>query len=232
MRASRNHTIAAFRRAIKEARYFVFTMGLTESWVNKPHRYEYPMCPGTAAGTFDPELHEFKNQTFEFVRHNLVEALGKIRKVNKKVRVILTVSPVPLTATNSGRHVLIATMESKSILRAVAGQLRAGNPWIDYFPSYEIISSPVFGGRFFEPNMRSVSKFGVDFVMDNFFGDMGAKYGAASGPEAAAGIAITPPRWLQSLGLFKKRPGPAPSEAEDGSVVCEEQLLEAFGKQP
>jgi len=229
MRASRDFAIAAFRRAITEAKYFVFTMGLTESWFNKSNGYEYPMCPGTAAGTFDPQEHEFKNQTFEGVRHNLIDALAKIRKVNTRVRVILTVSPVPLTATNSQRHVLIATMESKSILRAVAGQLRNGNPWIDYFPSYEIISSPVFGGRFFEPNLRSVSKFGVDFVMDSFFGDIDAKFGV----KKELAVKISAPGWLRSLGLFRKRPAPAPPVATDGQdIVCEEQLLEAFGKQP
>src|SRR5476649_355625 len=108
MRASRNCAIAAFTRAITGARHFVFTLGLTESWFNKSKGYEYPMCPGTAAGTFDPAEHEFKNQPFEFVRANLFEALAKIRSVNKRVRIILTVSPVPLTATNSQRHVLLA----------------------------------------------------------------------------------------------------------------------------
>jgi hypothetical protein len=134
--------------------------------------------------------------------------------------VILTVSPVPLTATNSGRHVLAATMESKSILRAVAGQLRSGNPWVDYFPSYEIISSPVFGGKFFEANLRSVSKAGVDFVMNSFFAELESKFGAAARQ-----------RSFNPLNLLRPRSGPtADKTAED--VVCEEQLLEAFGKQP
>jgi hypothetical protein len=222
MRASREYTIAAFGRAITEARYFVFTMGLTESWFNKSMGYEYPMCPGTAAGTFDSAEHQFKNQQFEFIRNSLLDAFTKMRAVNKQLQVILTVSPVPLTATNSRRHVLTATMESKSILRAVAGQVRSGQSWIDYFPSYEIISSPVFGGRFFEPNLRSVSKAGVDFVMDSFFADLEAKFGAAE----------TPVQRLSPLNLLRRRPARVPTERMGGDVVCEEQLLEAFGKQP
>ena len=226
MRASRQGTIAAFRRAITETKYFVFTLGLTESWFNKSKGYEYPMCPGTAAGTFDPVEHEFRNQQFEAIRVSLYDALAKIRSVNKTVRVILTVSPVPLTATNSGRHVLTATMESKSILRAVAGQVRSGNGWVDYFPSYEIISSPVFGGKFFEANLRSVAREGVDFVMNSFFADLDSKFGAAPAEAQAERQSFNP------LSFLRKRPAtvrPAGKTAED--VVCEEQLLEAFGKQ-
>jgi hypothetical protein len=222
MRASRQYTIAAFRRAITEARYFVFTLGLTESWFNTTEGYEYPMCPGTVAGTFDPQLHQFRNQPFEFVRSNLYDALTKIRSVNKDVRVILTVSPVPLTATNSGRHVLTATTESKSILRAVAGQLRSGHVWVDYFPSYEIISSPVFGGKFFEANLRSVTKAGVDFVMNSFFADLESKAAARARQ-----------RSFNPLNLLRPGSGAAKPAAETAAdVVCEEQLLEAFGKQP
>jgi len=199
---------------------------LTESWFNKSKGYEYPMCPGTAAGTFDPIEHEFRNQQFETIRVSLYDALAKIRAVNKTVRVILTVSPVPLTATNSGRHVLTATMESKSILRAVAGQVRSGNGWVDYFPSYEIISSPVFGGKFFEANLRSVAREGVDFVMNSFFADLDSKFGAAPAEAQAERQSFNP------LSFLRKRPAavrPASKTAEE--VVCEEQLLEAFGKQ-
>ena len=87
----------------------------------------------------------------------------------------------------------------------------------------------MFGGRFFEPNLRSVSKFGVDFVMDSFFGDIDAKFGV----KKELAVKISAPGWLRSLGLFRKRPAPAPPVATDGQdIVCEEQLLEAFGKQP
>lgn len=228
MLASREYAIASFRKAIGATRYFVFTLGLTESWFNTEKDYEYPMCPGTVAGTFDPKRHVFRNQNFEFVRSNLFEALRKMRNFNNRLKVILTVSPVPLTATNSGQHVLTATMESKSVLRSVAGQMRAGNWWIDYFPSYEIISSPVFGGQFFEANMRSVSKTGVDFVMDSFFADLEAKYGP---PKAASVMETVKSQLLSPLGLLKRHGRelpPARNPAED--VVCEEQLLEAFGK--
>lgn len=47
---SRRETIKAFRKSLESAQVFVFTLGLTESWFNASEGYEYPLCPGTAAG--------------------------------------------------------------------------------------------------------------------------------------------------------------------------------------
>ena len=79
------------------------------------------------------------------------QAMALMRSANRGLRFLLTVSPVPLTATNSGNHVLVATVDSKSRLRAVAGQLARTVSRVDYFPSYEIISAPPFRGSFFRP---------------------------------------------------------------------------------
>ncbi|WP_221793517.1 GSCFA domain-containing protein [Oceanobacter mangrovi] len=209
---SRNQTISSFKEGILTADYFVFTLGLTESWFNKKTGVEYPMCPGTAAGVFDSENHIFKNQDYPFILNNLRESMQLMREVNKKLKFILTVSPVPLTATNTGNHVLLATMESKSILRAVAGQLARSRSFIDYFPSYELINAPSFKGVFFEPNQRGVTSFGVDFVMDTFFKSLASKF------EKNESI---PPRQRKVLKNKKQA---------DQDVVCEEELLNAFGK--
>ena len=207
MRQSRETAIDAFRNCIERCRYFVFTLGLTESWHNSEHGYEYPMCPGTVAGEFDEQVHKFENQDFARVLTSLNEAVAAMRSLNNKLRVILTVSPVPLTATYSGRHVLVATMHSKSILRAVAGQVSTNSPFIDYFPSYEIINSPAFRGAFFEPNLRNVHPSGVSFVMDQFFNALAGKTGKATPSKST----------------------PAKRAGNRSAEVCEEALLEAFG---
>lgn len=218
MRQSRQATIEAFRRAIERSSTFVFTLGLTESWVNAAHGYEYPMCPGTAAGEFDAARHKFVNQPFHQIRDNLTASINMMRGVNKQLRFLLTVSPVPLTATYSGKHVLVATMHSKSVLRAVVGFMEGMSMAIDYFPSYEIINSPVFRGSFFEPNQRNVAQFGVDFVMDQFFRSLQRKFGAKAAPPAPAAAAPAP-----------AASAPARPARRSADVVCEEELLEAFG---
>jgi hypothetical protein len=55
-------------------------------------------------------------------------------------RVIVTVSPVPLTATFTGDDVIVANAFSKAVLRVCAQRL-ADFPWVDYLPSYETVVS-------------------------------------------------------------------------------------------
>jgi len=214
MEDSRVQTMLSFKESIVEANYFVFTLGLTESWVNV-NGYEYPMCPGTVAGTFDAEKHKFSNQQFAIILNKLSETIKSMSEINPQLKYVLTVSPVPLTATKSTRHVVVATMASKSILRAVADQLATNRSNVDYFPSYEIINSPVFRGIFFESNQRSVCSSGVDFVMNNFFECMMNKYGGA---EVSKDNRQTN---LDQLDV---------ATLQQDNEFCDEALLEAFGE--
>lgn len=166
---SRKFTVQAFKKTLLESDIFVFTLGLTETWVNKNYQYEYPMCPGTIAGVFDEKEHIFVNQKFPFIRQQLAEVIKKVRAVNNKIKFILTVSPVPLTATMSDKHILVANSESKSTLRAIAGLFAEQFAFVDYFPSYELINMPISRGVFFEPNQRNINSAGVEFVMKVFF---------------------------------------------------------------
>ena len=59
--------------------------------------------------------------------------------MNKNVKILITTSPVPLSRTFTTDDVIIAN-SSKSVLRAVAGEIAAANVAMDYFPSYESVS--------------------------------------------------------------------------------------------
>jgi hypothetical protein len=149
----------------------VFTFGLTEAWTHKKTGTVYPTAPGIVAGTFDPDQFELKNfgynETMESFRR-FVEIVTKFRD-SRPFNVLLTVSPVPLVATATGGHVLPATVYSKSVLRAVAGDLEKKFENIDYFPSYEIFTNPAARSSCFESNLRTVEQAGVDAVMNVFF---------------------------------------------------------------
>ncbi|MCB1395820.1 MAG: GSCFA domain-containing protein [Rhodobacter sp.] len=164
----RDLTLAALRDCVTKSEVFVFALGQTESWFHRDG-YEYPICPGTAGGTFDRDRHIFVNQRFSQVHAALGEAITLMRRHNPQIRILLTVSPAPLIATNSGDHILVATTQSKSILRAAAAELSAAQAFVDYFPGYEIVSAPTFRGMFLEPDQQSISPAGVDFIMRCFF---------------------------------------------------------------
>jgi tetratricopeptide (TPR) repeat protein len=151
--------------AFESADVFVFTLGLTEGWVSRLDGTVFPACPGTVAGSFDPERHEFKNFSVSEVIADLDEFIRLLRRVNPDVRLIITVSPVPLVATATGNHVLSASIYSKSVLRVAAGEITKCHPDITYFPAYEIVTGPQAPEDFFERDRRNVSQSGIKAVM-------------------------------------------------------------------
>lgn len=190
------------RRMFTECDVFVFTLGLTEAWCSLVDGTVYPLAPGVAGGRHDPRRHAFANFTVEAVGADLEAFLQRLRSVNPAVRVILTVSPVPLVATYEPRHVLVSTTYSKSVLRVAAEAAWRAHDWVEYFPSYEIITGHYHGGAYFEADCRNVNAIGVDHAMRCFLRHY------ADGPS---------------------RPSPGPLATPvppDQDVVCDEEAIE------
>jgi hypothetical protein len=171
--ACREHHLEKVRQLFETLDVFVFTFGLTEAWVNRQTGRVYPTAPGTIAGDFDPQRFELHNFGFNEVHDDFVAFRELVLARNPGVRFLVTVSPVPLTATAVEEHVLVATTYSKSVLRAVAGALASEFPDVGYMPSYEVIATPWTKAAFYEPNLRSVVPEGVAAVMRIFFAEHG-----------------------------------------------------------
>jgi hypothetical protein len=121
-----------------------------------------------AGGTYDDRIHAFQNFGVEDIVADMQWSIDFIRRRNPQVKFLVTVSPVPLNATMVGRHVFVSTTYSKAVLRVAAEQVCANNPLCDYFPSYEIITSPYARGAYFGPDCREVTEAGVQQVMSTF----------------------------------------------------------------
>ncbi len=213
----RRHHLAKVKHLFETMDVFIFTLGLTEAWVRKDTGRVYPTAPGTIAGDYDPDLFVFKNFGYDEVFADFEAFFELMRLWNPKLKVILTVSPVPLTATATDDHVLIATTYSKSVLRAVAGKLAQMSARIDYFPSYELVASPWSRGFFYESNMRAVNPGGVAAVMRVFFEQHGTHAAAeAAQPEAKAERRVRPQRRRER------------EQSAEEDAICEDVLLEAF----
>ena len=147
---------------------FVFTLGLTEAWVDHRTDVVYPVCPGTGAGTFEPDHHRPVNFDYPSVVADLEWVVDAVAELNPSAQWILTVSPVPLVATHSDEPVVVATGYSKAVLRAAAGAVAASKPSVTYFPSYEIVSSPQSMGAYLARDLREVTEEGIAHVMRVF----------------------------------------------------------------
>ena len=166
--AARKDHLGAVAEALTAADVVVFTLGLTETWEDRASGTVYPTAPGVIADA--PERAEigFLNLGHNQIVADLRLILAHLRALRPDVKLLLTVSPVPLTATATGGHVLVASTASKAILRAAVATLMAEDEGVDYFPSYEIITNPAARGNFFASNLRSPSATGVRIVMEHF----------------------------------------------------------------
>lgn len=191
---------------------FIFTLGLTEVWGDRATGRVFPICPGIAGGSYSADEHALHQFRYAEVMEDMKAVHAALRRFNKDMRLLLTVSPVPLTATASSDHVLTATTRAKATLRAVAGDLAADFADIDYFPSYELVTSHATGGPWFGNNRRSVRSDGVDMVMAHFLAAHGLSEVSRN---AAAQTAATPEAQMD--------------DDEDG-LVCDELLLQAAAR--
>ena len=184
--------LACVAAAFSQADVLIYTLGLTEAWVSRIDGAVFPACPGTVAGEFDPERHAFENYTVSETNRDLDEFLDLLLSVNPNVRVILTVSPVPLVATATGQHVLAATMYSKAVLRVAAQEATRRRSNVTYFPAFEIVTGPQAPETFFDSSRRNVTTEAIDTVMHAFFANCSLPAdgaGQVQPPERAPDIA-------------------------------------------
>jgi len=220
--AARKQHLQCVKSLFAEMDVFIFTLGLTETWRHKQSRTVYPVAPGVIAGSFNDSEYEFVNYSASEVKRAFEEFVSVVTQLRGKARpdfrVILTVSPVPLTATASSQHVLQASCYSKSVLRAVAGELHLEYDNVDYFPSFEIITNQTARGEFFQANFRSIESRGVDAVMAVFF-DQHQNPGAAQTPANSGKLNQQP-----ALASADANPSPTAIPRDQ----CDEVLLDAF----
>ena len=167
-----NRITAAVRDGIEASRVIVITLGLTEVWQHIQTGKFICRPPNTGYGG-GKNLAQFKLSTFQENYENTKAILDLLLSRYPDKHVVISVSPVRLERTYSDVDVGTANLESKSILRAVAGQISREYPdFVMYYPSYEMA---MFGlgaitgtGKVFEEDGRHVRSAFVDNVTKSF----------------------------------------------------------------
>jgi hypothetical protein len=167
--ADRCQHFARVLKAFEQSDVFIFTLGLTELWCDVRDGAAYPVCPGRGTGSFDASLHKFRNLDVSENIELLSKFVEKVRSINPALKILLTVSPVPLIATYSNDHVLRATSYSKAILLATARELQQRYPYVDYFGAYELLWSPCMPVESWAEDARTITSSGVEHVMRSFY---------------------------------------------------------------
>ncbi len=132
------------RSVLENTDVLILTLGLSEVWYDIISGE--PLWRALTEDLFDPERHAFKvetvAQTFEWL-----EAIERIRQAHlPNMKIIFTVSPIPLKTTFRPVSAITANSVSKAILRAALDEfLRRHDDLLNvqlfYFPSYEFVTN-------------------------------------------------------------------------------------------
>jgi len=228
----RSAHLLSVRTMFENFNVLVFTLGLTESWISSDDGAVFPLAPGVVADGTDGHGYAFHNFSVQEMVVDLTKCINFIREINPHVKIILTVSPVPLIATYENKHVMVATTYSKSALRVLAEMVSQSMPGVVYFPSYEIITGSYTKSRYFADNLRDVTPEGVDRVMHLFkthylskdddntdaVASGGATAAETTGTGEAASLAAVNQAMIDSM-------------VESQDIICDEEVLDQFSEE-
>lgn len=125
---------------LKQADVVLMTLGLNEVWRDKTTGTRLNAAPDLWTVRRHPDRFALEVTDVQENLAALEEIRERLKAINPTMKIVVTVSPVPMGVTFSGQDVAVANMLSKSTLRAAAGAFEAAHDDVDYFPSYEIAS--------------------------------------------------------------------------------------------
>ncbi|MCU0854351.1 MAG: GSCFA domain-containing protein [Rhodobacteraceae bacterium] len=195
-------TILAFRHryldalaAVAHADVVILTLGYVETWFDRALGLYLNVAPPAPLIRDQPGRFEFVVLSYNDVLAGL-EAFHDLllRHRTRPLRMLVTVSPVPLLSTFRGVDVLVANAYSKSVQRAALEEFVKGREGVDYFPSYEFValSNPTVAWA--RNDYRHVSQDVINRIMDNvltnYMGTDSAVPHAGEGAGALSGKAV------------------------------------------
>ena len=125
----------------KDADVVIITLGYVETWYDKKLGLYLNTSPPQPLIKADPDRFEFRVLSYNDVLRALhdVHAL-LVKHRTKPLKMLITISPVPLLSTFRDMDVLVANTYSKSVQRAAIDAFINDVDGVDYFPSYEFVT--------------------------------------------------------------------------------------------
>lgn len=165
--SSQNETLNAINSRIKisseflkNADFLFLTFGT--AWIYKYKKTGEPVS----------NCHKIPANEFERMRLTIAEIvdeyillLNKIRKINPKLRVILTVSPI-----RHWKDGAVENQRSKATLLLAIDEIvnQLGEEFCSYFPAYEIVMDELRDYRFYADDMIHISDVAVNYIWARF----------------------------------------------------------------
>lgn len=150
--------LAQVRDFVRSADLLVLTMGTAWAW--RLDGEVVANCHKQPGGLFTKSLLSVQETVTAFA-----EAHAWLLRLNPKLRVVLTVSPV-----RHPKETLTGSSVSKSTLRLACHHLAGLVRDVTYFPAYELLLDDLRDYRFFAADMLHPSPLAEEYIFDKFVG--------------------------------------------------------------
>jgi hypothetical protein len=158
---------------LSQADVVILTLGIVEVWYDRVAQLYLNITP-----TFEMTRRfpgRFTVHTSDYVenRARLTETLDLLSAHGRSgLRIILSVSPVPMHRTFTSPDALAANVYGKSTLRAVAGDIARERHDVDYWPGYELVTV-TDRNRAFAPDQAHVTEEAGEELVRSFAATFG-----------------------------------------------------------
>lgn len=150
-----NELIMESHKALLDSELLIITLGT--SFVFEKENKVVNNCQ-----KLNKELFTRRSLTVEEITTNLIPILKTIKDINKKVNIIITLSPIRHLRDDPTENSL-----SKATLRVAIDKIANELP-IYYFPSYEILLDELRDYRWYDKSLNHPSKEAIDYILERF----------------------------------------------------------------
>ncbi|MEY4249061.1 MAG: hypothetical protein RJA87_694 [Pseudomonadota bacterium] len=118
----------------------ILTLGLNEVWRDNLLGIWLNAPPGLSNVRREPERFSIYSSDVPSNLEALETTHARLKAINPHVRIVVTVSPVPMGVTFFDQDISVANANSKAVLRSAAQTFANTHSDVDYFPSYEMVT--------------------------------------------------------------------------------------------
>jgi hypothetical protein len=127
--------------AVRGSAVVIITLGLIEAWWDEEKQLYLNETVPMALAERHPGRFFFEVLSIEKTVGAVRRLIELLRSINPAQNVLLTVSPVPFVRSFAGKDAIMANGYSKAALRVAAEVVSREYGWVDYYPSYESVTS-------------------------------------------------------------------------------------------
>ena len=125
--------------AFESCEILIITVGQNEGWVDKSSSLIWAKKPPKLILENNEDNFSCEEFSYEKNLSDLNETIRYLKKINKGIKILFTVSPVPSQASFLDIDVVTKSFANKALLRTVVNKIVSTNNNVYYFPSFEMV---------------------------------------------------------------------------------------------